>query len=124
MQSADLVWVSVSTILVLFMVVPGLAMFYGGLVRSKNILSLMSQVLVTFALITFLWFAYCYSLTFSGGNAIFGDLSKAFLSGVIDLPADSYALAGTIPELTFVAFQATFAGITCALIVGGFAERI
>ena len=124
MQSADLVWVSVSTILVLFMVVPGLAMFYGGLVRSKNILSLMSQVLVTFALVTILWFVYGYSLTFSGGNAFFGDLSKAFLSGVIDLPTDTYALAGTIPELTFVAFQATFAGITCALIVGGFAERI
>ncbi|AFK62681.1 ammonium transporter [Advenella kashmirensis WT001] len=65
-----------STILVLFMVVPGLAMFYGGLVRSKNILSLMSQVLVTFALVTILWFAYGYSLAFSGGNAIFGDLSK------------------------------------------------
>ena len=124
MQSADLVWVSVSTILVLFMVVPGLAMFYGGLVRSKNILSLMSQVLVTFALITILWFVYGYSLAFSDGNAFFGDLSKAFLSGVLDLPADTYALSGTIPELTFVAFQATFAGITCALIVGGFAERI
>ncbi len=124
MQSADLVWVSVSTILVLFMVVPGLAMFYGGLVRSKNILSLMSQVLVTFALITILWFVYGYSLAFSDGNAFFGDLSKAFLSGVLDLPNDTYALSGTIPELTFVAFQATFAGITCALIVGGFAERI
>ncbi len=124
MQSADLVWVSVSTILVLFMVVPGLAMFYGGLVRSKNILSLMSQVLITFALITILWFVYGYSLAFSEGNAFFGDLSKAFLSGVLDLPTDSYALSGTIPELTFVAFQATFAGITCALIVGGFAERI
>ncbi|MGO1766025.1 MAG: ammonium transporter, partial [Advenella sp.] len=85
MQSADLVWVSMSTILVLFMVVPGLAMFYGGLVRSKNILSLMSQVLITFALITILWFAYGYSLTFSGGNAFFGDLSRVFLSGVIDL---------------------------------------
>lgn len=124
MQSADLVWVSVSTILVLFMVVPGLAMFYGGLVRSKNILSLMSQVLVTFALITILWFVYGYSLAFSEGNAFFGNLSKAFLSGVVDLPRDSYALSGTIPELTFVAFQATFAGITCALIVGSFAERI
>ncbi len=124
MDKADLVWVSISTILVLLMVIPGLAMFYGGLVRSKNILSVMSQVLVTFALAIILWFAYGYSLAFTDGNAFFGSFSRLFFSGMYDIGNDTFALSGSIPELTFASFQATFAGITCALIIGGFAERI
>ncbi|MDD3757397.1 MAG: ammonium transporter [Advenella sp.] len=124
MDKADLVWVSISTILVLLMVVPGLAMFYGGLVRSKNILSIMSQVLVTFALVIILWFVYGYSLAFTDGNAFFGGLGRLFFSGMYDIGNDTYAMNGSIPELTFASFQATFAGITCALIIGGFAERI
>ncbi|MBK1782168.1 ammonium transporter [Advenella sp. WQ 585] len=124
MDKADLVWVSISTILVLLMVIPGLAMFYGGLVRSKNILSVMSHVLVTFALVIILWFAYGYSLAFSDGNAFFGGLSRLFFSGMYDIGNDTFELSGSIPELSFAAFQATFAGITCALIIGGFAERI
>lgn len=124
MDKADLVWVSVSTILVLLMVVPGLAMFYGGLVRSKNILSVMSHVLVSFALVIILWFAYGYSLAFTDGNAFFGGFSRLFFSGMYDIGNNTFELSGSIPELSFACFQATFAGITCALIVGGFAERI
>ncbi|NLY33700.1 MAG: ammonium transporter [Alcaligenaceae bacterium] len=124
MDKADLVWVSISTLLVLLMVIPGLAMFYGGLVRSKNILSVMSHVLVTFALAIILWYAYGYSLAFTDGNSFFGGFSRLFFSGMYDLGSDTFALSGSIPELTFASFQATFAGITCALIVGGFAERI
>ncbi|MFV9473155.1 ammonium transporter [Advenella sp. RU8] len=124
MDKADLVWVSISTILVLLMVIPGLAMFYGGLVRSKNILSVMSQVLVTFALAIILWFTYGYSLAFTDGNAFFGGFSRLLFSGMYDLSNNTFELSGSIPELTFASFQATFAGITCALIVGGFAERI
>ncbi|NLY64458.1 MAG: ammonium transporter [Alcaligenaceae bacterium] len=124
MDKADFVWVSISTILVLLMVVPGLALFYGGLVRSKNILSVMSHVLVTFALAILLWFAYGYSLAFTDGNAFFGGLGRMFFSGMYDIANDTFELSGSIPELAFASFQATFAGITCALIVGGFAERI
>ncbi|MDO5681125.1 MAG: ammonium transporter [Pelistega sp.] len=124
MNSADLVWVSVSTILVLLMVVPGVALFYGGLVRSKNVLSVLSQVLGVFALVLILWFAYGYSLAFTEGSSVIGGLGRAFFSGMYDIPNDTFELAGSIPELTFASFQSTFAGITCALIVGGFAERI
>lgn len=124
MNSADLVWVSVSTILVLLMVVPGVALFYGGLVRSKNVLSILSQVLAVFALALVLWFAYGYSLAFTEGSSFFGGLSRAFFSGMYDIPNNTFELSGSIPELTFASFQSTFAGITCALIVGGFAERI
>ena len=124
MNSADLVWVSVSTILVLLMVVPGVALFYGGLVRSKNVLSVLSQVLGVFALVLILWFAYGYSLAFTEGSSVIGGLGRAFFYGMYDIPNDTFELAGSIPELTFASFQSTFAGITCALIVGGFAERI
>ena len=120
---ADVAWLSTSTILVLLMVAPGLALFYGGLVRSKNVLSVLMQVLVTFSLAVVLWFIYGYSLAFTEGNAFFGGFSKVFLGGMFDPVTGTFALSGTVPELSFVAFQATFAGITCALIVGAFAER-
>src|SRR5690554_3418181 len=123
MDKADLVWVTVSTLLVLLMVVPGLALFYGGLVRAKNVLSVLLQVLSTFALAVVLWFFYGYSLAFTEGNAVFGGFDRLLFSGMYDLGQGTFALAGTIPELSFAAFQATLAGITCALVVGGFAER-
>lgn len=124
MNAADFVWVSVSTLLVLMMVVPGLALFYGGLVRSKNVLSVLIQVLATFSLAIVVWFVYGYSLAFTEGNAFFGGFSRVFFNGIADLSSGEYALSGTIPEISFAAFQATFAGITCALIVGGLAERV
>jgi len=123
MDKADLAWVSVSTLLVLLMVLPGLALFYGGLVRSKNVLSVLMQVASTFALAVVIWFLYGYSLAFTEGNALVGGFSRVLFSGMLDAGAGKYELSGTIPELSFAAFQATFAGITCALIVGGFAER-
>ncbi|CAM3771732.1 ammonium transporter [Bordetella tumulicola] len=123
MDKADISWVLVSTLLVLMMAVPGLALFYGGLVRSKNVLSVLLQVLCTFALGVVLWFVYGYSLAFTEGNAFFGGLSRTFFSGMFT-PADgSYSMSGSLPEILFASFQATFAGITCALIVGSFAER-
>ncbi len=124
MNAADFVWVSVSTLLVLMMVVPGLALFYGGLVRSKNVLSVLAQVMATFSLAIVVWFVYGYSLAFTEGNAFFGGFSRVFFSGIADLNTGEYALSGSIPEISFAAFQATFAGITCALIVGGLAERV
>ncbi|MBC2769554.1 ammonium transporter [Pusillimonas minor] len=124
MNAADFVWVSVSTLLVLMMVVPGLALFYGGLVRSKNVLSVLIQVLATFSLAIVVWFVYGYSLAFTEGNAFFGGFSRVFFNGIADLSSGQYALSGTLPEISFAAFQATFAGITCALIVGGLAERV
>ncbi len=123
MDKADLAWVSVSTLLVLLMVVPGLALFYGGLVRAKNVLSVLMQVVSTFSLALVIWFIYGYSLAFTEGNAVVGGLSRLMFSGMFDLSTKTFELSGTIPELSFAAFQATFAGITCALIVGGFAER-
>lgn len=123
MDKADISWLLVSTLLVLMMAVPGLAMFYGGLVRSKNVLSVLLQVLCTFVLGLVLWFIYGYSLAFTEGNAFFGGLSRAFFSGMFN-PADgAYSMSNTLTELLFASFQATFAGITCALIVGSFAER-
>src|SRR5690606_35437625 len=124
MDKADFVWVSISTLLVLLMVMPGLALFYGGLVRAKNVLSVLVQVISTFTLAIVLWFFYGYSLAFTESNAIFGGFSRLAFSGMYDLPNELFEMAGTIPELSFAAFQATFAGITCALVVGGFAERV
>jgi ammonium transporter, Amt family len=124
-DKGDVAWMMVSTILVVMMVVPGLALFYGGLVRSKNMLSVLMQVMVVFSLITVLWAVYGYSLAFGGAGLIIGNLDKAFLSGItMDSLAATFTEGVMIPELIFVAFQATFAGITCALIVGSFAERI
>jgi len=113
-----------STLLVLLMVAPGLALFYGGLVRAKNVLSVLSQVLVVFSLVLLLWVAYGYSAVFSEGNALFGSFTRhAFLAGFAPGSAGNTPVAG-LPDLLFVAFQSTFAGITTALIVGAFAERI
>ncbi len=118
MDVGSTAWMIVATILVVMMAVPGLALFYGGLVRSKNMLSICMQVFVSFALISVLWAVYGYSLAFTDGNAFFGGFSKAFLKGVT---TDS--LTGVIPEYVFLTFQMTFAAITPALIIGGFAER-
>ena len=124
-NKVDTAWMMTATILVILMVVPGLALFYGGLVRSKNMLSVLMQVLMVFSLVAVLWAAYGYSLAFGGAGTIIGDLSKAFLSGITPASmADTFTADVKIPELIFVAFQCTFAGITCALIVGAFAERI
>jgi Amt family ammonium transporter len=129
-NKGDTAWMMLCTILVIMMVVPGLALFYGGLVRSKNMLSVLMQVMVTFSLITVLWFIYGYSLAFTEGNAFIGGLDRLFMKGIWDNAAGTFANAATfskgvvIPEITFAGFQATFAGITCALIVGAFAERI
>ena len=124
-DKGDVAWMMVSTLLVIFMAVPGLALFYGGLVRSKNMLSVLMQVLVVFSLISVLWAVYGYSLAFGGEGLIIADLGKMFLQGVsIDTLADTFTATAKLPEYVFVAFQATFAGITCALIVGSFAERM
>ncbi|MFO1295681.1 MAG: ammonium transporter [Rubrivivax sp.] len=129
-NKGDVSWMLVSTLLVLMMAVPGLALFYGGLVRSKNILSVLMQVFVTFSLIAVLWVVYGYSLAFTEGNAFVGGFDRLFLKGVFDPVKGDFAMAPTfskgvvIPEIVFVVFQATFAAITCCLIVGAFAERI
>ena len=124
-DKGDITWMMVATVLVVAMVVPGLALFYGGLVRAKNMLSVLMQVMVVFSLIVVLWFVYGYSLAFTGTNAFFGGFEKLLLSGVkVDSLADTFTANVKIPEYIFVAFQSTFAGITCALIVGAFAERI
>jgi len=129
-NKGDVAWMLTSTALVLMMSIPGLALFYGGMVRAKNMLSVLMQVFVTFSLITVLWCIYGYSLAFTEGNAFFGGLSRLFLSGTFDSMKGDFAMAATfskgvvIPELVFVAFQATFAAITCCLIVGAFAERM
>jgi ammonium transporter, Amt family len=129
-NKGDTAWMMVATLLVILMTVPGLALFYGGLVRSKNMLSVLMQVLVTFSMIVVLWAIYGYSLAFTENNAFIGGFDRLFLKGTWDNVAGTFANAATfskgvvIPEIVFVAFQATFAGITCALIVGAFAERI
>jgi len=124
-DKGDVAWMMVSTILVILMVVPGLALFYGGLVRSKNMLSVLMQVMVVFSLISVLWAVYGYSLAFGGEGLIIANLDKLFLKGVTTASlADTFTKGVKIPEFIFIAFQATFAGITCALIVGSFAERI
>lgn len=123
-DKGDTTWMMVATLLVVLMV-PGLALFYGGLVRSKNMLSVLMQVLVVFALISVIWAIYGYSIAFGGEGLIFGDFTKIFLNGITsDSLADTFTANVKIPELIFVAFQCTFAGLTCALIVGSFAERI
>jgi Amt family ammonium transporter len=129
-NKGDTAWMMVSTLLVIMMTIPGLALFYGGLVRSKNMLSVLMQVMVTFSLIVVLWFIYGYSIAFTEGNAFIGGLDRLFMKGIWDNVAGTFANGATfskgvyIPEIVFAAFQATFAGITCALIVGSFAERI
>jgi Amt family ammonium transporter len=129
-NKGDTSWMLVSTLLVIMMSIPGLALFYGGLVRSKNMLSILMQVFSIFALITVLWAIYGYSLAFTQGNAFIGGFDRLFLKGIFDPLTGSVANAATfskgvvIPEFSFVAFQATFAAITVALTVGAFAERM
>jgi len=129
-NKGDVSWMLVSTLLVLMMAVPGLALFYGGLVRTKNTLSVLMQVMVTFSLISVLWALYGYSFAFTEGNAFIGGTDRLFMKGLFDAAAGTMAMGATfskgvvIPELLFAVFQATFAAITCALIVGAFAERM
>ena len=124
-NKGDTAWMTIATAMVIFMTIPGLALFYGGLVRSKNMLSVLMQVFVVSALIYVLWAIYGYSLAFGGDGQFFGGFDKLFLKGITpDSVAATFSKGVVIPELSFVAFQATFAAITCALIVGAFAERI
>jgi len=124
-NKGDTAWMTVATLLVILMTIPGLALFYGGLVRSKNMLSVLMQVFVVTSLIYVLWVVYGYSIAFTGGNAFMGGFDKLFLKGVTaDSLGATFSKGVVIPELSFVAFQATFAAITCALIVGAFAERV
>ena len=119
MNGADTAWIMATTALVLFMTLPGLALFYGGLVRSKNVLSVLMQCFTIAGMSSLIWLVFGYSLAFGEGNAWIGDFSKAMMSGVT-----RETLSGTIPESLFMLFQMTFAIITPALIVGGFAERM
>ena len=129
-DKGDTAWMLTSTSLVLLMSVPALALFYGGLVRSKNMLSVLMQVFVGFSLITVLWCVYGYSFAFTSGNAFFGGTGRLFLDGVFDSATGTFALGATFSkatpmyEIVFVAFQATFAAITCCLILGSLVERI
>ena len=119
MVGADTAWILTSTALVLLMTLPGLALFYGGLVRATNIISVLIQCFAIACLASVIWLIAGYSLSFSGGGAYIGDLAKAFLAGV-----DTSTAAGNIPENVFFMFQMTFAIITPALVVGAFVERI
>jgi Amt family ammonium transporter len=129
-DKGDTAWMLTSTALVLLMSVPALALFYGGLVRSKNMLSVLMQVFVGFSLITVLWCIYGYSFAFTANNPFFGSTDRLFLKGLFDPATGLFAMAATfskgvyIPEIVFVAFQATFAAITCCLILGSLVERI
>lgn len=124
-NKGDTAWMIVATVLVILMTIPGLALFYGGMVRVKNMLSVLMQVFVIFALIAVLWAIYGYSIAFTEGNAFFGGLSKIFLKGVTpESMAATFSKGVVIPEYIYVVFQLTFAAITPALIVGAFAERV
>jgi len=128
-NKGDTAWMLVATLLVILMTLPGLALFYGGLVRSKNMLSILVQVFMIFAVIIVLWCIYGYSLTFTEGGKFIGSFDRLFLKGIWDPAKATFSTAATfskgvvIPEFVYVAFQATFAAITCALIIGAFAER-
>ena len=129
-NKGDVAWMLVCTALVLLMSVPALALFYGGLVRSKNMLSVLMQVFVTFSLISVLWVVYGYSFAFTEGNAFFGGTDRVLFKGIADLAKGEFAMAATfskgvvIPEMLFATFQCTFAAITCCLILGSIAERM
>ncbi len=128
-NKGDTAWMFAATLLVIMMSIPGLALFYGGLVRTKNMLSVLMQVFTIFSLIIVLWCLYGYSFAFTQGNAFIGSGDRAFLAGIYDAAKGTFAYGATfskgvvIPEFIFVAFQGTFAAITCGLIVGAFAER-
>jgi ammonium transporter, Amt family len=129
-NKGDTAWMLTASALVLLMSVPALALFYGGLVRTKNMLSVLMQVFVGFSLVTVLWCIYGYSLAFTANNAVIGGFSRLFLSGTFDPKTGAYSLVSTFSkgtplyELVYVAFQATFAAITCCLILGSLVERI
>jgi len=124
-NKGDTAWMLTATALVIMMTIPGLALFYGGMVRSKNMLSVLMQVFTCFALLTVLWFIYGYSVAFTGGSSFFGGFDKLFLKGITDAStAATFSKGVVIPELAFVAFQCTFAAITPCLILGAFAERM
>ena len=129
-NKGDTTWMMLSTLLVIMMTVPGLALFYGGLVRSKNMLSVLMQVMVAFSMIVVLWVIYGYSFAFTEGNKFIGGTDRLMMKGIWDNVTGTFSNAATfskgvvIPEMVFAAFQATFAGITACLIVGAFAERM
>jgi len=129
-DKGDTAWMLLSTALVLLMSVPALALFYGGLVRAKNMLSVLMQVFVVFSLVSVLWFVYGYSIAFTEGNAFFGGFGRLFLAGIGDPATGEWALASTFSkgtpmyEIVFVVFQATFAAIASCLILGSLAERV
>src|SRR5689334_16387439 len=128
-DKGDISWMMTSTLLVILMTIPGLALFYGGMVRSKNVLSISMQVFLTFSLVSVLWCIYGYSVAFSNGNAFFGGFDRMFLAGMLDAagnptPAATFSKGVYLPEYVYAAFQMTFAAITPCLIVGAFAERM
>ena len=127
-NKGDTAWMLISTALVILMTIPGLALFYGGLVRTKNMLSVLTQVFVIFCLIAILWVVYGYSLAFTAGgslNSYIGGLDRLFLKGMtVDSVVETFSKGVVIPELAFMVFQLTFAAITTALVVGGLAERV
>ncbi|WP_288407722.1 ammonium transporter [uncultured Herbaspirillum sp.] len=124
-NKGDTAWMLISTAFVILMTLPGLGLFYGGLVRSKNMLSVLMQCFVIFSLIYILWFVYGYSIAFTEGNAFFGGFDRLFLHGLTgDSNTGTFSKGVVIPELAFVAFQGAFAAITVALIIGSFAERV
>jgi len=124
-DKGDTAWLLTSTVLVILMTIPGLALFYGGMVRSKNVLSVLMQILVTFCLMALLWAIYGYSIAFTTGNAFFGGLDRLFLSGLTtESLAATFSKGVYVPEFAYFVFQMTFACITPCLIVGAFAERI
>ncbi len=124
-DKGDTAWLMTSTVLVILMTIPGLALFYGGMVRSKNVLSVLMQVLVTFCLMALLWTIYGYSLAFTAGNAYFGGFDRLFLDGLTSSSvAATFSKGVVVPEYAYFVFQLTFAAITPCLIVGAFAERI
>lgn len=124
-NKGDTAWILICTALVILMSIPGLALFYGGLVRAKNMLSVLVQVFVLFSLVTVLWVVYGYSLAFTEGNAFFGSLDKVLLAGVTpDSLAATFTKLVALPELAYIPFQGAFAAITVCLIIGAFAERV
>jgi ammonium transporter, Amt family len=124
-NKGDTAWMIVATVLVILMVIPGLALFYGGMVRAKNMLSVLMQVFIIFSMMAILWAIYGYSVAFTEGNPFFGGFSKMFLMGITpDSMAATFSKGVYVPEFIYVAFQLTFAAITPALIIGAFAERV
>ncbi len=124
-DKGDTAWMLTATVLVILMTIPGLALFYGGMVRSKNVLSVLMQVFITFCLMALLWAIYGYSIAFTSGNAFFGGFDRLFLNGLtVDSVAATFSKGVYIPEFAYFVFQLTFAAITPCLIVGAFAERM